>query len=153
MSETRKIAAILVADVIGYSRLADADEDSTLAWLQASRSDLIDPTIAVHHARVVKRQIGKDLNVTHVLEGSFQRHDQARSNAQLIDAGTGVHVWSERYDQSASRDTRILKIAKPTDLPVQTPQAFELVINVKTANGLGLTVPPSLLATADAVIE
>ena len=55
MSETRKIAAILVADVAGYSRLAGADEDRTLARLRALRSDLIDPTIAVHHGRVVKR--------------------------------------------------------------------------------------------------
>jgi adenylate cyclase len=55
MSETRKFAAILVADVVGYSRLAGADEDRTLARLRALRSDLIDPTIAVHHGRVVKR--------------------------------------------------------------------------------------------------
>jgi adenylate cyclase len=55
MSETRKLAAILVADVVGYSRLAGADEDRILARLRALRSDLIDPTIAVHHGRIVKR--------------------------------------------------------------------------------------------------
>jgi TolB-like protein/class 3 adenylate cyclase len=55
MNETRKIAAILVADVVGYSRLTGADEDRTLARLRALRSDLIDPVIAVHHGRVVKR--------------------------------------------------------------------------------------------------
>ena len=55
MSETRKIAAILVSDVVGYSRLAGADEDRTLARLRALRSDLIDPTISVHHGRIVKR--------------------------------------------------------------------------------------------------
>src|ERR1700758_2929678 len=55
MSETRKIAAILVADVVGYSRLAGADEERTLARLRALRSDLIDPTIAARHGRVVKR--------------------------------------------------------------------------------------------------
>jgi class 3 adenylate cyclase len=55
MSETRKIAAILVSDVVGYSRLAGADEDRTLARLRALRSDLIDPTVAVHHGRVVRR--------------------------------------------------------------------------------------------------
>ena len=53
--ETRKIAAILVSDVVGYSRLAGADEDRTLARLRALRSDLIDPTIALHHGRIVKR--------------------------------------------------------------------------------------------------
>jgi TolB-like protein/class 3 adenylate cyclase len=55
MAETRKIAAILVADVFGYSRLTGADEEGTLARLRALRSDLIDPTIAARHGRVVKR--------------------------------------------------------------------------------------------------
>jgi adenylate cyclase len=55
MAESRKIAAILAADVVGYSRLASADEDRTLARMRALRSDLIDPTIAVHNGRVVKR--------------------------------------------------------------------------------------------------
>jgi adenylate cyclase len=55
VSETRKLVAILVSDVVGYSRLAGADEDRILARLRALRSDLIDPTIAVHHGRVVKR--------------------------------------------------------------------------------------------------
>ena len=55
MSETRKIAAILASDVVGYSRLAGADEDRILARLRTLRSDMIDPTISVHHGRVVKR--------------------------------------------------------------------------------------------------
>ncbi|HEY4166037.1 MAG TPA: adenylate/guanylate cyclase domain-containing protein [Reyranella sp.] len=55
MTETRKLAAVLAADVVGFSRLAGADEDRTLARLRALRSDLIDPTIAVHNGRVVKR--------------------------------------------------------------------------------------------------
>ncbi len=55
MSETRKLAAILVTDVVGYSRLAGADEERTLARLRGLRSDLIDPAIAAHHGRIVKR--------------------------------------------------------------------------------------------------
>src|SRR5262245_35634289 len=55
MDESRKLAAIMVADVVGFSRLAGADEDRTLARLRALRSDLIDPTIAVYKGRVVKR--------------------------------------------------------------------------------------------------
>ncbi len=51
MSETRKIAAILVADVVGYSRLAGADEDRTLSRLRGLRSDLIDPAVDAHHGR------------------------------------------------------------------------------------------------------
>ena len=55
MSEKRKLAAILAVDVVGFSKLAGADEDRTLARLRALRSDLFDPTIAVHNGRVVKR--------------------------------------------------------------------------------------------------
>jgi adenylate cyclase len=55
MAESRKLAAILAADVVGFSRLTGTDEDRTLARLRALRSDLIDPTIAVHNGRVVKR--------------------------------------------------------------------------------------------------
>src|SRR6202161_1002198 len=55
MTESRKIAAILVADVVGYSRLAGADEDRTLSRLRGLRSDLIDPAIAAHRGRIVKR--------------------------------------------------------------------------------------------------
>src|SRR6202008_4155398 len=55
MAESRKLAAILAADVVGFSRLTSADEDRTLARLRALRSDVVDPTIAVHNGRVVKR--------------------------------------------------------------------------------------------------
>jgi TolB-like protein/class 3 adenylate cyclase len=55
MGETRKLAAILVADIVGYSRLAAADEDRTLVRLRGLRSGLIDPAVAIHHGRVVKR--------------------------------------------------------------------------------------------------
>jgi adenylate cyclase len=55
MSETRKIAAILAADVVGFSRMASADEDRTLARLRALRADVIDPIIASQNGRVFKR--------------------------------------------------------------------------------------------------
>src|SRR6478735_7818682 len=54
MTESRKLAAILVTDIVGYSRLAGADEDRILARLRTLRSDLIEPTISVHRGRVVK---------------------------------------------------------------------------------------------------
>ena len=55
MNEARKLAAILVSDVVGYSRLAGADEDRILARLRTLRSDVIDPIISVYHGRIVKR--------------------------------------------------------------------------------------------------
>lgn len=54
-AETRTLAAILAADVVGFSRLASTDENRTLTRLRALRSDLIDPTVALHNSRVVKR--------------------------------------------------------------------------------------------------
>ena len=130
MAETRKLAAILVADVVGYSRLAGSDEDRTLARLRALRSDLIDPIIAVHSGRVVKRTgdgaIVEFRSVVDAVRCAIEvQNGMAERNAGLpperrIEFRLGIHVGDvvEETDGDIMGDgvniaARLEGIAKP----------------------------------------
>ena len=102
VSETRKLAAILVSDVVGYSRLAGADEDRILARLRTLRSDLIDPTIAVHHGRIVKRtgdgsiiefrSVVDAVNCAVELQRAMVERDDEVASDKRIEFRIGIHL-------------------------------------------------------------
>jgi class 3 adenylate cyclase/TolB-like protein len=102
LAESRKVAAILVADIVGYSRLTGADEEGTLARLRALRGDLIDPTIAIHSGRLVKRTgdgaVVEFRSVVEAVRCAMEvRNGFAERNAGLPDdrrfeARVGIHL-------------------------------------------------------------
>ena len=120
--------------------------DSAFASAAAQHADAMivfgDPLTVVQAPRVIALAAKHHLPAIH-LSRQF-------ANGGLIVYGPDI---ADLFRRAAGYVDKILKGAKPSDLPVQQPTKFELVINLKTAKALGLTVPPSLLVLADEVIE
>jgi putative ABC transport system substrate-binding protein len=98
-----------------------------------------------------------NLNMRHIAQTALARrlptitHNPEKSNTGIL-LRYGVN-YRENYQRAATFVDKVLKGAKPGDLPVEFPTKLEMVINMKTARGLGLTIPPKVFAIADEVIE
>ena len=130
MAETRKLAAILVTDIVGYSKLARADEDRILARLRALRSDLIDPAISVHHGRVVKgtgdgilaefRSVVEAVRCAIEIQNGLLERNAGLPSERRIEFRVGIHLGDvvEESDGDLMGDgvniaARLEGIAKP----------------------------------------
>jgi putative ABC transport system substrate-binding protein len=121
-------------------------ERGVAAFARTSNGSLVVTTSALS---VVHRDLIIALAARHELPAVYYRRLFVTSGG-LISYGPDIF---DQHQRAASYIDRILKGEKPADLPVQAPTKYELVINLKTAKGLGITVPPTLLARADEVIE
>jgi putative ABC transport system substrate-binding protein len=125
---------------------ADEIERAVTAFAQTANGGLI---VTASGSAAVHRKLIIGLAARHNLPAVYYRRLYV-TDGGLISYGLD---FIDQYRRAAAYVDRIFKGEKPADLPVQTPTKYELVINLKTAKTLGLTIPPSVLARADDVIE
>ena len=127
-------------------READEIERAVTAFARSSNGGLI---VTAGSGSAIHRDLIVTLAARHKLPTLYSAH-------HFVTGGGLISYGPDRVDQyrqAAGYIDRIFKGEKPADLPVQAPTKYELVINLKTAKAMGLTVPQSLLATADEVIQ
>ena len=145
--ETEAAAAALGLQLLYFDIETANDIESTLKNISQARADALlvlgSPILNTKRTQVTEFAVRKRLPATYM-------------RPEFVDAGglmTYGANFNELYRRAATYVDKILKGAKPADLPVEQPTKFELVINLKTAKQIGLTIPPSVLARADKVIK
>jgi putative tryptophan/tyrosine transport system substrate-binding protein len=138
-------AGSLAIEPVAMPVRSDAEIETAIAALGAEQAGLVEYSsfLAAHVGTVISSTARH--NVPAIYEGT-----QFARRGGLLAYGAS---FTDMFRRAAGYVDRILRGEKPADLPVQTPTKFEMMINLKTAKALGLAVPPSLLATADEVIE
>ena len=146
-SEIQTAAPVLGVTVQPLAVQEAKDIDSAIAALTQERPDALFMITDVLTSRYVRQVL--EFAVQHQLPTMFQ------SSGPVAEGGLMSYApsFTDSYRRAAYYVDRILKGAKPGDLPVEQPMKFELVVNLKTAKALGITIPPTLLMLADKVIE
>ena len=144
--EADQAARALKTETI-FVEVRNGDYEGAFSTLAVERADalfvLSNPLLNRDRKRIIT------LAARHRLPAIYEWRESAEDGG-LLAYGAKLRDLNRRV---AAYVDKILKGAKPGDLPVEQPTSFELVINMKTAKALGLTIPPSLLARADQVIE
>jgi putative ABC transport system substrate-binding protein len=144
---TRAAAPTLGASLIALEASRPQEIERAFALLRAERADALmtigDPMFGTHRKKIV------DLVSGQRVPAMFTTREYPLAGG-LIAYGTNFEAL---YRRAATYVDRVLKGANPGDLPVEQPSTFELVVNLRTARALGLTIPPSILLRADHIIE
>jgi putative ABC transport system substrate-binding protein len=140
------VAKTLGIELTGTQVRSPGEIEESIAKLQEAGSALLvtpDPFMNAHRGDVIRAAAKYRVPATYSYKQQVQEGGLTSYGADTLDI----------FRRAAFYVDRVLKGAKPADLPVQAPVKFELAINLKTASALGLTVPPMLVAVADVVIE
>jgi putative ABC transport system substrate-binding protein len=145
--ETQDAAKAFAMQLRSFELRHVEDIDKAFAETPKSRVDavlvIISPFVTLHSKRIVQ------LALKHRLPGMYPTR-QFVEESGLMAYGPLI---SDLYYRAATYIDKILKGAKPADLPIEQPTKFELIVNLKTAKQIGLTIPPNVLARADKVIR
>ena len=147
LRQSREVARALGLELYAVGARTPQELDAAFASIVADRSGalavLADGLFTIHRARIAEFALKARLPAI------YARREFAEAGG-LMSYGSSL---SEQYRLVANLVDKILRGAKPADLPVEQPGRFELVLNVKTPHALGLTIPPSLLLRADRVLD
>ena len=145
--DARTAARAIGQDVLILHATTERDLDTAFSVLIRARASVL--VVADDALFINRRERLVDLAARHSIPAIYGRREFAEVGGLMSYGASTV----DQYRQAGLYVGRILKGTKPADLPVLQPTKFELAINLKTAKTLGLTVPPTLLARADEVME